>query len=265
MTQKLISYNNSFAASEIRLNSALDLKIHLIFQPQLGVLLQTIRLKPHSGVMPLLAKQPALQIERGFFWCLKVRILHILQFSEGILSDNSFTCSYKFIPNCHQEIGYRKLSTQVNSNVIERVIQTRFLTGSFIFWFLFFQFGESRLILQHIEIQQVGSFHIRHKMLIICMIIDFNWWTPRNVSVFVQTWIITCIHLQLLLFNPLVKTEEICGNPVTDNVKDITKLVSRECLSVAETLCCDCWLEAYVSAVLNLYFSKTRKEIMGLF
>ncbi|XP_041523420.1 kit ligand isoform X1 [Microtus oregoni] len=42
-----------------------------------------------------------------------------------------------------------------------------------------------------------------------------------------QTWIITCIYLQLLLLNPLVKTKEICGNPVTDNVKDITKLVAN--------------------------------------
>uniref|UniRef100_A0A8C6QL06 Kit ligand n=1 Tax=Nannospalax galili TaxID=1026970 RepID=A0A8C6QL06_NANGA len=42
-----------------------------------------------------------------------------------------------------------------------------------------------------------------------------------------KTWIITCIYLQLLLFNPLVKTKEICGNPVTDNVKDITKLVAN--------------------------------------
>ncbi|XP_047407093.1 kit ligand isoform X1 [Sciurus carolinensis] len=42
-----------------------------------------------------------------------------------------------------------------------------------------------------------------------------------------QTWIITCIYLQLLLFNPLVKTKGICGNPVTDNVKDITKLVAN--------------------------------------
>uniref|UniRef100_A0ABK0LPE2 Kit ligand n=1 Tax=Rattus norvegicus TaxID=10116 RepID=A0ABK0LPE2_RAT len=42
-----------------------------------------------------------------------------------------------------------------------------------------------------------------------------------------QTWIITCIYLQLLLFNPLVKTQEICRNPVTDNVKDITKLVAN--------------------------------------
>ncbi|XP_048214479.1 kit ligand isoform X1 [Perognathus longimembris pacificus] len=42
-----------------------------------------------------------------------------------------------------------------------------------------------------------------------------------------QTWIITCIYLQLLLFNPLVKTKEICWNPVTDNVKDITKLVAN--------------------------------------
>ncbi|XP_004583138.1 kit ligand isoform X2 [Ochotona princeps] len=42
-----------------------------------------------------------------------------------------------------------------------------------------------------------------------------------------QTWIITCIYLQLLLFNPLVKTKGICANIVTDNVKDITKLVAN--------------------------------------
>ncbi|XP_006154872.1 kit ligand isoform X2 [Tupaia chinensis] len=42
-----------------------------------------------------------------------------------------------------------------------------------------------------------------------------------------QTWIITCIYLQLLLFNPLVKTKSICENRVTDNVKDVTKLVAN--------------------------------------
>ncbi|XP_012669645.1 kit ligand isoform X4 [Otolemur garnettii] len=42
-----------------------------------------------------------------------------------------------------------------------------------------------------------------------------------------QTWIITCIYLQLLLFNPLVKTKGICGNRVTNNVKDVTKLVAN--------------------------------------
>ncbi|XP_074127202.1 kit ligand isoform X2 [Sminthopsis crassicaudata] len=42
-----------------------------------------------------------------------------------------------------------------------------------------------------------------------------------------QTWIITCIYLQLLLFNPLVKTKGICGNPVTDDVKEITTLVAN--------------------------------------
>uniref|UniRef100_A0A2K6KXG0 Kit ligand n=1 Tax=Rhinopithecus bieti TaxID=61621 RepID=A0A2K6KXG0_RHIBE len=42
-----------------------------------------------------------------------------------------------------------------------------------------------------------------------------------------QTWILTCIYLQLLLFNPLVKTEGICRNRVTNNVKDVTKLPSH--------------------------------------
>ncbi|XP_006889559.1 PREDICTED: kit ligand isoform X2 [Elephantulus edwardii] len=42
-----------------------------------------------------------------------------------------------------------------------------------------------------------------------------------------QTWIITCIYLQLLLFNPLVKTKGICRDTVTDDVKDVTKLVAN--------------------------------------
>uniref|UniRef100_A0A8C0A444 Kit ligand n=1 Tax=Bos mutus grunniens TaxID=30521 RepID=A0A8C0A444_BOSMU len=42
-----------------------------------------------------------------------------------------------------------------------------------------------------------------------------------------QTWIITCIYLQLLLFNPLVHTQGICSNRVTDDVKDVTKLVAN--------------------------------------
>ncbi|XP_011360055.1 kit ligand isoform X1 [Pteropus medius] len=42
-----------------------------------------------------------------------------------------------------------------------------------------------------------------------------------------QTWIITCIYLQLLLFNPLVKTTGICTNRITDDVKDVTKLVAN--------------------------------------
>ncbi|XP_032974084.1 kit ligand isoform X2 [Rhinolophus ferrumequinum] len=42
-----------------------------------------------------------------------------------------------------------------------------------------------------------------------------------------QTWIITCIYLQLLLFNPLVNTTGICMNRITDDVKDVTKLVAN--------------------------------------
>ncbi|KAM7178946.1 kit ligand isoform 5-T5 [Macrochelys suwanniensis] len=42
-----------------------------------------------------------------------------------------------------------------------------------------------------------------------------------------DTWIITCFYLQLLLLNPLVKAQSPCGNPVTDDVNDITKLVGN--------------------------------------
>ncbi|XP_056337856.1 kit ligand isoform X1 [Oenanthe melanoleuca] len=42
-----------------------------------------------------------------------------------------------------------------------------------------------------------------------------------------QTWIITCFCLQLLLLNPLVKAKSSCGNPVTDDVNDIAKLVGN--------------------------------------
>ncbi|XP_003733867.1 kit ligand isoform X4 [Callithrix jacchus] len=42
-----------------------------------------------------------------------------------------------------------------------------------------------------------------------------------------QTWILTCIYLQLFLFNPFVKTEGVCRNRVTNNVKDVTKLVAN--------------------------------------
>uniref|UniRef100_A0A8C6ZAP3 Kit ligand n=1 Tax=Nothoprocta perdicaria TaxID=30464 RepID=A0A8C6ZAP3_NOTPE len=42
-----------------------------------------------------------------------------------------------------------------------------------------------------------------------------------------QTWIITCFCLQLLLLNPLVKAQNSCGNPVTDDVNDIAKLVGN--------------------------------------
>ncbi|XP_075284999.1 kit ligand isoform X1 [Opisthocomus hoazin] len=42
-----------------------------------------------------------------------------------------------------------------------------------------------------------------------------------------QTWIITWFCLQLLLLNPLVKAQSSCGNPVTDDVNDIAKLVGN--------------------------------------
>uniref|UniRef100_A0A8D2Q7V4 Kit ligand n=1 Tax=Varanus komodoensis TaxID=61221 RepID=A0A8D2Q7V4_VARKO len=42
-----------------------------------------------------------------------------------------------------------------------------------------------------------------------------------------KTWIITCFYLQLLLLNPLVKAQSRCGNPVTDDVNNIGKLVGN--------------------------------------
>uniref|UniRef100_A0A663MMN7 Kit ligand n=1 Tax=Athene cunicularia TaxID=194338 RepID=A0A663MMN7_ATHCN len=42
-----------------------------------------------------------------------------------------------------------------------------------------------------------------------------------------KTWIITCFCLQLLLLNPFVKAQSSCGNPVTDDVNDIAKLVGN--------------------------------------
>ncbi|XP_074868238.1 kit ligand isoform X5 [Carettochelys insculpta] len=42
-----------------------------------------------------------------------------------------------------------------------------------------------------------------------------------------QTWIITCFYLQLLLLSPLARAQGRCGNPVTDDVNDITKLVGN--------------------------------------
>uniref|UniRef100_A0A8C0GPS5 Kit ligand n=1 Tax=Chelonoidis abingdonii TaxID=106734 RepID=A0A8C0GPS5_CHEAB len=49
----------------------------------------------------------------------------------------------------------------------------------------------------------------------------------KKKSINNETWIITCFYLQLLLLNPLVKAQSPCGNPVTDDVNDITKLVGN--------------------------------------
>ncbi|XP_043824182.1 kit ligand isoform X4 [Dromiciops gliroides] len=75
-----------------------------------------------------------------------------------------------------------------------------------------------------------------------------------------QTWIITCIYLQLLLFNPLVKTKGICGNPVTDDVKEITTLVANlpndymiplNYVPGMELLPNHCWLHLMVPELAN--------------
>ncbi|XP_062989890.1 kit ligand [Elgaria multicarinata webbii] len=83
-----------------------------------------------------------------------------------------------------------------------------------------------------------------------------------------QTWIITCFYLQLLLFNPLVKAQSRCGNPVTDDVNDIAKLVGNlpndymialKYVRKMDTLPNHCWLHLMVpelSKSLNNLLSK---------
>ncbi|XP_072511637.1 kit ligand isoform X1 [Notamacropus eugenii] len=75
-----------------------------------------------------------------------------------------------------------------------------------------------------------------------------------------QTWIITCIYLQLLLFNSLVRTKGICGNPVTDDVKEITTLVANlpsdyliplNYVPGMELLPNHCWLHLMVPELAN--------------
>ncbi|XP_008109097.1 kit ligand [Anolis carolinensis] len=70
-----------------------------------------------------------------------------------------------------------------------------------------------------------------------------------------QTWIITCFYLQLLLLHPLVKTQSPCGNPVTDDVNDIAKLVGNlpndymialKYVRKMDTLPNHCWLHLMV-------------------
>ncbi|KAM6215015.1 kit ligand [Rhynchocyon petersi] len=84
-----------------------------------------------------------------------------------------------------------------------------------------------------------------------------------------QTWIITCIYLQLLLFNPLVKTKGICGNSVTDDVKDVTKLVANlpkdykiplKYVPGMDILPSHCWISEMVK---HLTFSLT--DLLGKF
>uniref|UniRef100_A0A8D0BVQ9 Kit ligand n=1 Tax=Salvator merianae TaxID=96440 RepID=A0A8D0BVQ9_SALMN len=70
-----------------------------------------------------------------------------------------------------------------------------------------------------------------------------------------QTWIITCFYLQLLLLSPLVKAQNRCGNPVTDDVNDIAKLVGNlpndymitlKYVRKMDTLPNHCWLHLMV-------------------
>uniref|UniRef100_A0A8B9FFK7 Kit ligand n=1 Tax=Amazona collaria TaxID=241587 RepID=A0A8B9FFK7_9PSIT len=70
-----------------------------------------------------------------------------------------------------------------------------------------------------------------------------------------KTWIITCFCLQLLLLNPLVKAQSSCGNPVTDDVNDITKLVGNlpndymitlKYVPKMDSLPSQCWLHLMV-------------------
>ncbi|XP_020633162.1 kit ligand [Pogona vitticeps] len=70
-----------------------------------------------------------------------------------------------------------------------------------------------------------------------------------------HTWIITCFYLLLLLLNPLVKAQSPCGNPVTDDVNDIPKLVGNlpndymivlKYVRKMDTLPNHCWLHLMV-------------------
>ncbi|XP_044311357.1 kit ligand isoform X1 [Varanus komodoensis] len=83
-----------------------------------------------------------------------------------------------------------------------------------------------------------------------------------------QTWIITCFYLQLLLLNPLVKAQSRCGNPVTDDVNNIGKLVGNlpndymiplKYVRKMDSLPNNCWLHLMVpelSKSLNNLLSK---------
>ncbi|XP_044844020.1 kit ligand [Mauremys mutica] len=84
-----------------------------------------------------------------------------------------------------------------------------------------------------------------------------------------QTWIITCFYLQLLLLNPLVKAQSSCGNPVTDDVNDITKLVGNlpndymitlRYVQKMDTLPNHCWLHLMVPE-----FSKSLHNLLQKF
>uniref|UniRef100_A0A8C3RM65 Kit ligand n=1 Tax=Chelydra serpentina TaxID=8475 RepID=A0A8C3RM65_CHESE len=83
------------------------------------------------------------------------------------------------------------------------------------------------------------------------------------------TWIITCFYLQLLLLNPLVKAQSPCGNPVTDDVNDITKLVGNlpndyritlRHVRKMDTLPNHCWLHLMVPE-----FSKSLHNLLQKF
>lgn len=73
-----------------------------------------------------------------------------------------------------------------------------------------------------------------------------------------QTWIITCFCLQLLLLNPLVKAQRSCGNPVTDDVNDIAKLVSTFYFTLFYMLKSSQCLRALI------FLSKVSKSVLEL-
>ncbi|XP_059582135.1 kit ligand isoform X2 [Alligator mississippiensis] len=84
-----------------------------------------------------------------------------------------------------------------------------------------------------------------------------------------QTWIITCFYLQLLLLSPLVRAHSPCGNPVTDDVNDITILVGNlpndyritlKYVEKMESLPNHCWLYLMVPE-----FSKSLNNLLHKF
>ncbi|ETE64252.1 Kit ligand, partial [Ophiophagus hannah] len=83
---------------------------------------------------------------------------------------------------------------------------------------------------------------------------------PVILSLFSQTWIITCFYLQLLLLYPLIKAQSPCGNPVTDDVNEIAVLVGNlpddymialRYVQKTDTLPYHCWLHLMVPELLN--------------
>uniref|UniRef100_A0A8I3WDT7 Kit ligand n=1 Tax=Callithrix jacchus TaxID=9483 RepID=A0A8I3WDT7_CALJA len=89
-----------------------------------------------------------------------------------------------------------------------------------------------------------------------------SWWIAALPFLMkkTQTWILTCIYFQLFLFNFFVKTGGVCRNRVTNNVKDVTKLVANlpkaymitlKYVPGMDVLPSHCWLSEMVVQLLS--------------